>query len=285
MGWMFYPLSQYLGPHRRFPMVHRTAICVLLVCMIPSAPAQAPAVSVPAMAGTPATLAAENGVKTYTVPPGTRILLSLKSEINTRIAMPGDPVYLVSVFPVVADGVAVLPAGMYVKGFIDRVQRPGKVKGRAQLQMHFASIILPNGVEIALPGTLDNAPGSTGAKVKNAEGTVEQAGSTGQDAKQIAQTTGLGAGVGSLAGYGTGDAVKGLGIGAGAGAAVGVLTTLFTRGNDIVFPQGTTLEMDMSRPLVVQQAQLVGMPSYTGMTDPTPAASQQSPGGKPKPNN
>ena len=71
--------------------------------------------------------------------------------------------YLVSVFPVVSEGVVVLPAGMYVKGNIDRVVRPGKVKGRAQLQMHFASIIFPNGVEITLPGSLDKVPGSSGA--------------------------------------------------------------------------------------------------------------------------
>jgi type IV secretion system protein VirB10 len=66
------------------------------------------------------------------------------------------------------------------------------------------------------------------------------------------------------------------GVGAGAGAAAGVLTTLFTRGNDIVFPQGTTLEMVLARPVVVRQEQLTGMPGYTGMT--TPAA-------RPQPNN
>jgi type IV secretion system protein VirB10 len=71
--------------------------------------------------------------------------------------------------------------------------------------------------------------------------------------------------VGSLAGYGSGDAVKGLGIGAGAGAAVGVLTTLLTRGNDIVFPPGTTLEMELSRPIVLQESQLAGMTAYTGL--------------------
>ena len=264
-------------------MADRSRILFLLVVMTPCAPAQPTAVQVSPGASVAAAPAAEPGLKTYTVPSGTRILLSLKSEISTRAAAPGDPVYLVSVFPVVAEGVVVLPAGMYVKGYIDRVLRPGKVKGRAQLQMHFASIIFPNGVEIALPGSLDKVPGSSGAQVKNAEGTVEQAGTKGRDAKQIAGTTLEGAGVGSLVGYGTGDAGMGSGIGAGAGAAIGVLTTLLTRGNDIVFPAGTTLEMALSRPLVVQQAQLAGMPGYTGMT--SPAGMQQSPAAMPKPHN
>jgi type IV secretion system protein VirB10 len=226
---------------------------------------------------------AENGLRTYTVPAGTRILLSLKHEISTRVAKPGDAVYLVSDFPVVEQGTVVIPAGMYVRGTIDRVQRPGKVKGRAQLQMHLTSMIFPNGVEIAIPGPVDNVPGSTGAKVKNAEGTVEQDGSIGHDARTISGTTAEGAGVGGLVGLGTGSVGMAAGVGAGAGAAVGVLTTLFTRGNDIVFPQGTTLEMVLARPVAVRQEQLAGMPGYTGITMSMPAstASKETTAAKP----
>jgi type IV secretion system protein VirB10 len=254
-------------------MARCSAICLILsVCMVPGLWAQAPGAEGSAAGGSAVAPAAESQWKTYTVPAGTRILLSLKHEISTRVAMPGDAVYLVSEFPVVEDGAVVIPAGMYVKGTIDRVQRPGKVKGRAQLQMHLTSMIFPNGVEIAIPGPLDNVPGSTGAKVKNAEGTVEQSGSVGHDVQTISGTTAEGAGVGGLVGLGTGSVGMAAGIGAGAGAAAGVLTTLFTRGNDIVFPQGTTLEMVLARPVVVRQEQLAGMPGYTGMTMSAPAA-------------
>ena len=248
---------------------------LLTIGVIPCTSAQAPSTSPSAEANGAAAPGTNTGMKTLTVPSGTKILLSLKSEISTRAAAPGDSAYFVSDFPVVENGAVVLPAGMYVKGYIDHVQRPGKVKGRAQLQMHFGSIIFPNGVEIALPGSLDKVPGSSGAQVKNSEGTVEQGSSVGQDAKQITGTTLVGAGVGSLAGGGTGNAGMGAGIGAGAGAAIGVLTTLLTRGNDIVFPPGTTVEMVLNRPLVIQQAQLAGMPSYTGVAGP--AGVQQSP--------
>lgn len=125
-------------------MNHRSTIgFVILVTMATCASAQSPGVAGPAVGATAATARVKDGAKSFTVPAGTRILLSLKSEISTRVAMPGDPVYLVSEFPVVEDGAVVLPAGMYVKGFIDSVQRPGKVKGRAQLQMHFASMTFP----------------------------------------------------------------------------------------------------------------------------------------------
>jgi hypothetical protein len=75
----------------------------------------------------------------------------------------------------------------------------------------------------------------------------------------------------------------GAGIGAGAGAAIGVLTTLLTRGNDIVFPPGTTVEMVLNRPLEIQQSQLAGMPSYTGVSAPVEV--QQSPVITPTPHN
>jgi hypothetical protein len=266
-------------------MARRSVICfALLLGLIPSGQAQAPA-PVSAAGGAVAPVpTAGSGLKTYTVPAGTRILLSLKQEISTRVAKPGDPTYFVSEFPVVQEGVVVIPAGMYVKGVIDSVQRPGKVKGRAQLQMHFASMIFPNGVEIAIPGSLDDVPGSTNAKVKNSEGTVEAAGTKGRDAQRIGDAAGAGAGVGTLAGMGTGHVGLGSGIGGGAGAAVGILATMMTRGNDVVFPAGTTLEMVLARPLNVQQDQLSGMPGSTGMNMPMPTAPQPMPAASPKPN-
>jgi hypothetical protein len=151
--------------------------------------------------------------------------------------------------------------------------------------MHFASMIFPNGVSIPVPGSVDKVPGSSGADVKNSEGTVEQSGTKGHDVQTIATNTAEGAGVGSLVGLGAGNAGMGAGIGAGAGAAVGVLTTLFTRGNDIVFPPGTALEMVLSRPLVVQQTQLAGMPSFTGLNMAMPSAPMQPPPAAPRPNN
>jgi len=260
-------------------MAHRSAICLIVaVCMVPNIWAQAP-VAERASTGAPtAAPAAGSELRSYTVPAGTRILLSLRHEISTRVAKPGDALYLVSDFPVVQDGAVVIPAGMYVRGTIDRVERPGKVKGRAQLQMHLTSMIFPNGAEIAIPGPIDTVPGSTGAKVKNSEGTIEQSGSVGHDVQTITTTTAEGAGIGGLVGLGTGSVGMTAGIGAGAGAAAGILTTLFTRGNDIVFPQGTTLEMVLSRPIVVRQEQLAGIPGSTGMTMTAPVANglQQS---------
>ena len=104
--------------------------------------------------------------QTFTVPAGTKVLLSLKSAINTKTAQQGDGVYLVASFPVVGNARIMIPVGVYVQGVVDRVVRPGRVKGRAQLDLHFTTMIFPNGQVVDVPGVLNSLPGSDGPKVK-----------------------------------------------------------------------------------------------------------------------
>ena len=112
----------------------------------------------------------ESMPQTYTVPAGTKVLLTLKSAINTRTAQQGDGVYMVSNFPVVGASRTMIPVGVYVQGVVDRVVRPGRVKGRAQLDLHFTTMIFPNGSVVEVPGVLNSLPGSDGAKVKGKSG-------------------------------------------------------------------------------------------------------------------
>jgi hypothetical protein len=212
-----------------------------------TAPSSSPAPQ-PAAAATP---------QTFTVPAGTKVLLSLKSAINTKTAQQGDGVYLISSFPVVGNSRIMIPVGVYVQGVVDRVVRPGRVKGRAQLDLHFTTMIFPNGQVVDVPGVLNSLPGSDGPKVKGNEGTVEQAGNKGRDVGNVLKGAAIGAEGGVLGGAATGDVVKGVGYGSLAGAAAGTIYTLFTRGNDIVIPTGTSVEMVLQRPLVLHgQAQM-----------------------------
>jgi type IV secretion system protein VirB10 len=197
--------------------------------------------------------------QTTVLPAGTKVLLALRSGVNTKTARVGDGVYLVSTFPVTDGTRVVIPAGIYVQGTIDRVVRPGRVKGRAEVAMHFTDMIFQNGAVVTIPGTVDGLPGSGGPKIKDAEGTIQQAGSKGRDAGQIAQTAATGAAIGTIAGAASGHVGEGLGIGSGVGAAAGLLTTLFTRGDDVVIEPGTSIEMVLQRPLELQQSQLAGL--------------------------
>jgi hypothetical protein len=231
----------------------------------PSAAVQAPTVQPPAVQQS----------QTYTVPAGTKVLLSLKSAINTKTAQHGDGVYLVSSFPVVGNARVMIPVGVYVQGVVDRVVRPGRVKGRAQLDLHFTTMIFPNGQVVEVPGVLNSLPGSDGPKVKGNEGTVEQAGNKGRDVGNVLKGAAIGAEAGAIGGGVNGNLGKGIGYGSLAGAAAGTIYTLFTRGNDIVIPSGTSVEMVLQRPLVLQQSQLAGIDETSAQSQMVPASQKQ----------
>ncbi len=258
---------------------------VALLAVISVAPGKAQTATKPAAAASPQTaittpspapqLAAAPAPQTFTVPAGTKVLLSLKSAINTKTAQQGDGVYLVSSFPVVGNSRIMIPVGVYVQGVVDRVVRPGRVKGRAQLDLHFTTIIFPNGQVVEVPGVLNSLPGSDGPKVKGNEGTVEQAGNKGRDVANVLKGAAIGAEGGVIGGAASGDVAKGIGYGSAAGAAAGAIYTLFTRGNDIVIPTGTSVEMVLQRPLVLQESQLAGLDESHGGAQMTPANQQQ----------
>jgi len=186
--------------------------------------------------------------RAITVPAGTKVLLQLKSPIDTKSAHVGDGVYCQTSFPVTQDNIVVIPAGTYVKGEIAHVERAGRVKGRAQILFHFNSMIFPNGYTVDLPGSLKSEPGATNSNVSDEEGTVKADSQKGKDTGTVAKTGATGAVVGTVATRtGRGAAIGGL-----AGAAVGLGEVLFTRGQDVRIEQGTSLEMVLQRPLTVE---------------------------------
>lgn len=217
----------------------------------------------------------------YTVPAGTKVLLSLKSGVNTKTARPGDGVYLVSSFPVIVGSHVLIPAGVYVQGVVDKVERPGRVKGRAKLLMHFTTMIFPNGQVVGIPGTVNNLPGSGGPSVKGDEGTIEQPGSKGKDAGEVLKGGMIGATGGVIGGAASGDPGRGAAVGGLAGVAGGLIYTLFTRGDEIVIPEGTSLEMVMQRPLELQPSQLAGINDVRGNPQYIPTEGQAQPLSKP----
>jgi type IV secretion system protein VirB10 len=82
----------------------------------------------------------------YQVDPGTRILLNMINSVSTKQAQVGDRLYLETAFPIVSGGHIVIPQGSWVTGTITEVKRPGRVKGRGELQVRFDSLTLANGV-------------------------------------------------------------------------------------------------------------------------------------------
>jgi len=186
-----------------------------------------------------------------TIPSGTKVPLALKQSISTKNAREGDAVYAVTTFPVVFNDRILIPAGTYVQGRISNVKRGGRIKGRAEVLMHFSTLIYPSGYTVVLPGAVENVPGADKTSMKGQEGTIRQDSQTGEKARTVATAAGTGAVVGGLS-----NGVKGGLIGAGIGGGVGTAIGLLTRGNDVKMDAGTTLEMVIQREVTLDAGRI-----------------------------
>jgi hypothetical protein len=176
------------------------------------------------------------------IPAGTKVPLALKQAISTKNAHEGDAVYAQTTFPVVINERIVIPPGTYVQGRISHVQRAGRVKGRAEVLMHFTTLIYPSGYTVVLPGAVDNVPGAEKSSMSGSEGTIRADSQKGQKIGTVASTGATGAVVGGLSNGG-----KGALIGAGIGGAAGTAIAMLTRNNEVRMDAGTTLEMIIQR--------------------------------------
>ena len=214
----------------------RTIAMVLLLSALVMAQAS-PAVR--PTSATPSSTAAPNEL---IVPAGTKVPLALKHAVSTKSTREGDSVYAETTFPVVQDNRVLIPAGTYVQGRITHVQRAGRIKGRAEVLMHFTTLIYPSGYTVMLPGAVENVPGAEKTSIKGQEGTIRQDSQKGEKIGTVAQGAGTGAVIGGLSRGG-----KGAAIGAGIGGAVGTAIALLSRGNDVKLDAGTTVEMVFQR--------------------------------------
>jgi hypothetical protein len=215
-------------------------------------------------------VSAQEQPKTFDLEPGKKIPLSIVNSVGTRNAVAGDPVYLQTTFPIVANGRIVVPPGSYVTGTVTDVKRAGKVKGRAEIHLRFDTLMLPNGVIREFRAALGGIDGASNDKLDREEGAIVGQGSKVNDAKTVATTaaTGamLGGAVGGLASIGQSSEENardgwqkvrtGAGIGVAAGAAVGIAAVLLTRGPDVVLARGTTVDMVLDRVVRFNESEL-----------------------------
>src|SRR6266436_3591541 len=162
------------------------------------------------------------GASDITIPAGTRVPVVLKNTISTKSNHVGDPIYAQSTFPVAVDDRIVVPAGTYVQGKIISVKPAGRIKGRAEVLIHFTTLIYPSGYTVLLPGSLDNAPGVDKSKVKDKEGTIQADSNKGKTIGTIAQPAAEGTIIGAATRGGEG-ALIGAGIGGAIGTAIAAL--------------------------------------------------------------
>jgi hypothetical protein len=192
----------------------------------------------------------------YEVLAGTHVLLSMINSVSTKQAQVGDRVYLETAFPVILNGRVVVPQGSWVTGTITEVKRPGRVKGRGELQVRFDSLTLPNGVSRNFRSDLGALDAQNPGTLKREQSKVSGPGDKKTDVGTVIGTTTAGTVIGSGVGAAAGNVARGAGIGAGAGAAAGLLGVLLTRGPDAILPKGSSMEMVLDRSLTFNEEDL-----------------------------
>lgn len=252
----------------------------------PASQSQPPQSAEPATEQKPKLATAESeappNTRQITVPAGTEVLLQLKNVIDTKSARVGDGVYCQTTFPVVIDNIMIIPPGSYVKGEITKVQRAGRLSGRAEILFRFDSVIFPTGYTVDMPGSLHGDPGTHNGKVADDEGTVK---TDGHDKLKKLPDVGRDAEYGALGGVIASGSLNGARIGGGLGAVAGLATMLLTRGSDVRIEPGAALTMKLQRPLVVDvgsvaanarnETQVVPRQTNTRLPVPTPEPKRQ----------
>jgi hypothetical protein len=229
----------------------------------PESPAQAPLASTSAptpaeqKSDTRATGAsATTNANALTIPVGSKIPIALAQAISTKNARAGDAVYAQTVFPFVLNDRVLVPAGTYIQGKISYVERASHGHGRAEILMHFTSMVYPNGYTVMLPGSVENTPGAENKSVKDQEGTIQQDSDTGKRVGDAAKNGVYGTMGGATAGGLATGSLNGARVGAGAGAAAGVAWALLKRGPDVALPVGTSIEMEVQRAIPLDGSRL-----------------------------
>ena len=175
-----------------------------------------------------------NTAAPFVIPRDTIMRVELLSNLSTDASQKGDRFEVRVLEPAEYEGAV-------IQGQVTRVQRPGRVKGTAELQLSFDEIRLSNGrsaqmsaqvIEVLQTGT------SEGVGKVDQEGGVKGKDSTKGDVAKVGAATGIGAVIGAIFGGGSGAAV-----GATIGAGVGTAGVLRERGKDIYLYQGQQLRI------------------------------------------
>lgn len=170
------------------------------------------------------------------IPQPTLARFEMRTTIATRTARSGDPVPLVTTDAFVLDGAAI-PAGSAARGVVIRAVRPGRIRGRGEIEIGVESVTAPGGRVIPVRGSvlIEPPPPRRPSPYNRPDPTLPIL-------------------AGMAAGYGTSALVSrsstssesiataGVVAGLGTGIMVGVLK----RGEDWVFPRGETIDVSVT---------------------------------------
>jgi hypothetical protein len=177
------------------------------------------------------------------VPAGTRFLVGLLDDLNTKTAKPHQQFTVKTLESLDTPDGRAIPAGTVIRGHVSRVE-PGSSTGRARIWLSFDEIETRAGWK-PLVADVTEVPGEHSVKSGEIkEGEIQARTSAGdRDLQAAAAGAALGAAAGAAAKNGKAAAI---------GAATGALTAFLVSsglGQELELAKGTKLELELERPL------------------------------------
>lgn len=182
-------------------------------------------------------------VEVFAVVPGTRFLVSLEQDMNTKVVKQNQEFRVRTLEPLEAGQGFYLPAGVLIRGHVSRVE-PAGIAGKAKLWLTFDEVRTRFG-SLPIVAEVAGMPGDHSIKAGPLqEGVIEGRSSTQKDAAQAAAA---GAAMGAL--KGVKDKNKKEAAEAAAMAALEAYLMEAGRGQELDLPKGAKLELELERAL------------------------------------
>ena len=184
-----------------------------------------------------------------TVPAGQNVSAVVTTPLSSATLTTGQTVTLALGSDFYYNGNLIAPAGSSVSGTVVEVSsaKHGSLNGK--LLVRFTQITTPYGVQIPIS-----------AVIKTTDNTGVLVGGTGVDvAKEYGKDLAVGAAAGALAGLVisplAGGAIgKGTALATAVGAGGGVVKSIWDKGNDVVIPASSAIQLVLTQPITVNPA-------------------------------
>lgn len=184
-----------------------------------------------------------------TVPAGQSMPVVVTTPISSANITTGQTVTVALGSDFYYNGNLIAPAGSSVTGTAIEVSKAKHGSLNGKLLLRFTQIVTPYGVQIPIS-----------AVVKTTDNSGVLVGGTKMDVtKEFGKDVAIGAGAGALAGaiispLAGGSIGKGTALATAVGAGGGVVKSIWDKGNDVVIPANSAVQLVLTQPITVNPA-------------------------------
>lgn len=184
--------------------------------------------------------------RVVTVPAGIQFPAAVSTPISSQYLTMGQTVAVTLCSDFYYNNTLIAPAGSTVLGTVTQVTKAKHGTINGSLRLRFTEITTPFGTRI---------PISAGIRTEDGTGILK--GGTKMDtAKEYAKDIGVGSAVGALGGLvasaiSGGSIGKGTAIMTGVGAGAGLAKSVWDKGQDVVIPANSTIQLQIDQPITV----------------------------------